>query len=40
VCRPCAEVRRLKEEEFIETARLQEGDLLVSLAVGATVFTY
>lgn len=40
VCRPCAEVRKLKEEDFIPTARIQEGDALVSLAVGACVFNY
>ena len=40
VRRPCAEVRGLEEEDFIATARVQEGDQLVALAVGATVFTY
>lgn len=40
VCRPCAEARQLKAEDLIETAVLQEGDLLVSLAVDATVFTF
>ena len=40
VCRPCAEARQLKAEDLIETAAFQEGDLLVSLAVDATVFTF
>lgn len=40
VCRPCAEARQLKKEELIETAAFQEGDLLVSLATDATVFTF
>lgn len=40
VCRPCGEARQLKADELIETASFQEGELLVSLAIDATVLTF
>ena len=40
VCRPCAEVRQIKEEDLIGTARIAEADTLVSLAVDSRIFNY
>ncbi len=40
VCRPCAEARQLDAADLIETAAIQEGDLLVSLAANSTVLTF
>jgi sulfur relay (sulfurtransferase) complex TusBCD TusD component (DsrE family) len=40
VCRPCAEVRHLRDEELIETAQFQDADKLVSLAENARVFNF
>jgi predicted peroxiredoxin len=40
ICRPCAEVRHLRAEELIETARIEDADKLVSLAENARVFNY
>jgi sulfur relay (sulfurtransferase) complex TusBCD TusD component (DsrE family) len=40
ICRPCAEVRHLRAEELIETARIEDADKLVSLAEDARVFNF
>jgi tRNA 2-thiouridine synthesizing protein D len=40
VCRPCAEVRHLRAEELIETARIEDAEKLISLAEDAKVFNF
>ena len=40
VCRPCAEVREVKEEDLIETAEIADADILVSLAEDSQIFNY
>jgi len=40
ICRPCADVRDVREEDLIETAEIREGDTLVGLAVDSQVFNY
>lgn len=40
VCKPCAEIRRIKQEDIVENASLATGALLIDLAVQSKVFTF